>query len=194
MKFTKKHVLLISALAILMAICTVAGATLAYLYVKTNDVVNTFAPSNIGLTLTESDEDKQFKMIPGQTIAKDPTVTVTDDTDIDCYVFVKIVESAAFDNYIEEYGIASGRTKLGSEDGVYYRVVETTDTTKSFSVIAGNTVTVKSEVTKEMMTALKANGAVQPTLTFTAYAIQSAGFDSADEAWPYALQQSNTPS
>lgn len=198
MKITKKHALLISGLAILMALCTIAGATLAYLFVKTGEIKNTFAPSNIGLTLTETTTN--YKMIPGETIAKDPKVTVKND--VDCYVFVKVEESANFGTYMT-YEIAEGWNELtgvAGVAGVYYREVAagTYATATEYPVIKGNTVTVPDTVTKDLMNSLyNPDGTVktdaQPTLTFTAYAIQKDGFDDAAAAWPYALAQSNTP-
>ena len=184
MKLTKRHALLISVLAILMALCTIAGATLAYLFVKTGEVKNTFAPSNIGLTLTETPAD--YKMIPGVDIAKDPKVTVTND--VACYVFVKVVESTNFDTYMT-YEMADGWIALNGVSGVYYREVPagTYATAKEFPVIKGNIVTVPDTVTKDQMNLLyNADGTVktdaQPTLTFTAYAFQKEGFTPA-EAW-----------
>ena len=194
MKFTKKHALLISVLAVMMALCTVVGATLAYLFVQTKPVVNTFSPSNIGLTLTETNQP--YKMVPGVDIAKDPKVTVTND--VDCYVFVKVEESANFGTYMT-YKIANGWTKGdGTEipSNVYYRTVGANDATKEFAVLLDNKVTVPETVTKTDMDKLYTNGTVntnaQPTLTFTAYAIQQDGFATAEAAWPYALAQSNT--
>lgn len=193
MKLTKKHVLLISALAILMALCTVAGATLAYLFTKTNSVVNTFSPSNIGLDLTET--TTEYKMIPGTTIDKDPKVTVK--TDVACYVFVKVEKSANFDTYME-YEMADGWIALDGVAGVFYREVaaSTYASAQEFPVIKGNKVTVPEEITKEQMNLLyNENGTVkadaQPKLTFTAYAVQASGFATAKDAWPVALAQAN---
>lgn len=188
MKLTKRHALLISALAILMALCTIAGATLAYLFVKTDPVVNTFAPSDIELELEES-EDLDLQMIPGVDIAKDPKVSVT--TDVDCYVFVKIDKSANYGTYLADYVVATGWTAVPGVDGVYYREVAANATFEDVSVLSGDKVTVLNTVTKTQMEAIAT--ANQPTLTFTAYAIQKAGFADAAAAWPYALAQSNTP-
>ena len=76
--------------------------------------------------------------------------------------------------------MANGWTKL--EDGVFYRPVEASDANQIFPVLANNTVSVKSDVTKAMMDGL--TDATRPTLTFTAYACQTAGFeDNAAGAW-----------
>ena len=54
----------------------------------------------------------------------------------------------------------------------------------SFDVIKGNQVTVKETVTKSDLEAVKT--ANQPTLTFTAYAVQKANVDTVEAAWNLA--------
>lgn len=185
----KRKALLISLIALAMALCMFAGATIAYLFVKTNTVTNTFSPSNIGLTLLETKNN--FKMVPGEEIEKDPIVTVTND--VDCYVFVKVEKSSNYGTYLADYIIAAGWNELTSAAGtnykVYYRTVGANDTTKAFDVLAGNKVKVLTSVTKEQMEAIKTSN--QPTLSFTAYAIQTAGFDTAAAAWPTARDQAS---
>lgn len=182
---------LIIAAAMVLAVCLGVGGTLAYLFVNTPTVTNTFSPSNIDLTLTETTKD--YKMIPGKDIAKDPEVTVT--TDVESYVFVKIEKSENYGTYLEDYVVAEGWTQLTSGSNVYYRTVSATEATggKSFEVLAGNKVTVKSEVTKSNMNALyngtAVNTAACPTLIFTAYAIQQLGFADANEAWSELVSQ-----
>ena len=80
----KKKALLISLIALAMALCMFAGATIAYLFVVSQDVVNTFSPSNITLELEETDADNdtdanknEYQMIPGATIIKDPKVSAS---------------------------------------------------------------------------------------------------------------------
>ena len=58
-------------------------------------------------------------------------------------------------------------------------------------MLKDNVVTVKYTVTKAMFNALDEDGAVQPTLSFTAYAVQSAGVANAPTAWGHANPQSN---
>ena len=50
------------------------GGTLAWLTAKTDTVTNTFTVGDINIDLTETTTD--YKLVPGNTIAKDPTVTV----------------------------------------------------------------------------------------------------------------------
>ncbi len=79
--------------------CTVAfgcavGGTLAWLTDDGGTVTNTFTTSDINITLeeTQGGDNKEFKMVPGHTIAKDPKVTVKAGSE-PCYVFVKIKEA-----------------------------------------------------------------------------------------------------
>lgn len=169
---------LISIIAVALVICVSIGGVLAYLTATTDQVVNTFTVGNINLDLTET-TGNSYKMVPGQTITKDPKVTVKAKSEAS-YVFVKVTKSANFDNYME-YTMADGWTALTGEDGVYYREVSETTADTDFAVIKDNTVTVKGTVTKEMMDALSTE--TYPTLTFKAAAVQKAGIDDAASAW-----------
>ena len=159
-----KKKLFISVVAVALVACFAIGGTLAWLTDKTDPKVNTFTVGDIDITLAETTSN--YKMIPGYTIAKDPKVSVTADSE-DCYLFVKVEESENFDNFMT-YTMADGWTEL--ETGVYYRVVKNSDTPREFYVLADNQVTVKGEVTKEMLNDLTEG--TYPTLTFTAYAVQ----------------------
>ena len=172
----KKSLALVLALA--MIVVCVVGGTLAWLIDKTDPVTNTFTYGDINIKLEETDATvaadgsatKEFKMIPGYTIAKDPKVTVLAGSE-KCYLFVKVDKSANFDKFMT-YDMAADWIALDGVDGVYYRVVETSTADQPFYVLAGNKVTVNDTVTKADMNALNAEGATQPTLTFTAYACQ----------------------
>lgn len=171
---------LISIIAVALVLCVSVGGVLAWLTDKTDPVVNTFTVGNIDLTLAETTTN--YKMVPGATIDKDPVVTVKANSE-KCWVFVKFEKSTNLNDFIT-YAAATGWTKLESvTDEVYYRVQDATTADATYSVLANDKVAVKDTVTKGMMDELKADGAVQPTLTFTAYAIQYAGFDNAAAAW-----------
>ena len=172
----KKSLALVLALA--MIVVCVVGGTLAWLTATTPEVKNTFTYGDINIKLEETgatvaadgSATKEFKMIPGYTITKDPKVTVLAGSE-KCYLFVKVAESDNFDDFMT-YDMAAGWTALTGVNGVYYRVVETSTADQPFYVLAGNKVTVNDTVTKADMDGLKANVATQPTLTFTAYACQ----------------------
>lgn len=168
----KKTLVLVLALTLLVA--GVVGGTLAWLTDQTAEVKNTFTVGDINIGLTETTTD--YKMVPGNTIAKDPTVTVKANSEA-CWLFVKVTESANLDDFIT-YAIATGWTEL--EAGVYYREVPASAADQTFSVLAGDAVTVKSDVTRAMLETAKTDA---PTLTFKAYAIQKDHFATADAAW-----------
>lgn len=170
----KKTLALVLALTLLVA--GVVGGTLAWLTDQTAEVKNTFTVGDINIDLTETNRD--YKMVPGNTIAKDPTVTVKANSEA-CWLFVQVTESTNLKDFIT-YAIAEGWTALPSVDGVYYREVSASDADQTFSVLAGNTVTVKSDVTKTMLKTAKTDA---PTLTFKAYAVQKDNVASASDAW-----------
>ena len=170
----KKIIATVGACALCLGL-GVAG-TLAWLTDTTGEVKNTFTTSDINITLTETESNvdndgspntNSYQMIPGFTITKDPKVTVNEGSE-DCWLFVKVEESSNFDTFMT-YTIADGWTALDGAQGVYYRSVMKNNTTKSFSVLEGNTVSVKN-VKSADMNGLNDNN--KPTLTFTAYATQ----------------------
>jgi predicted ribosomally synthesized peptide with SipW-like signal peptide len=170
----KKTLALVLALTLLVA--GVVGGTLAWLTDQTDEVKNTFTVGDINIGLAETTTN--YKMVPGNTIAKDPTVTVKANSEA-CWLFVQVTESENLDTFIT-YAIAEGWTALPGVDGVYYREVPASAADQTFSVLAGNAVTVKSDVTRTMLETAKTDA---PTLTFQAYAIQRDHFATADAAW-----------
>lgn len=184
-KNTIKTLALVLAIVALMG-CAVGG-TLAWLGMKTDAVVNTFVAGDINITLTETDADNDgnekansYKIIPGTTIEKDPTVTVLKGSEA-CWLFVK-VEKEGHD--ILNYSIDSTVwTKLEDEDGVYYKeqaAIAADGANAVYAVLTGNEVSIAATATKADMEAAK-NSA--PKLTFTAYAIQKEGFTTVEAAW-----------
>ena len=198
----KKKLTLVVSLLLVMALSI--GGTLAYLTDKTEAIENTFTLGNVNITLTETfntDTDGQdgndawaAKFVPGKEMAKDPKVTVVEGSEA-CYIYVKVEENiefddgktGEFDDYFT-YSVKNGWTRLeGETDVVYYKTVdaETAAAGEVFYVLEGSTtnangcVTVPGAVTKTMIDDL--NG--DPTLTFTAYAVQSEGMESAADAW-----------
>lgn len=168
-------------LALMLVVGISVGATIAWLTAKTDPVVNTFTVGDINITLEETTED--YKIVPGVDIDKDPVVTVLADSEA-CWLFVEIDE-ANWPTATEEdgttrkveYEVADGWTELA--DGVYYRAVDASDVDQEFAVLKDNQVTVSGTLTKAEVEAITTN----PTLTFTAYAIQKEGFASAEAAW-----------
>ena len=163
-------------LSMLLVFTIVVGGTIAYLMAKTDTVTNTFTVGNINIDLTET-TGKNYKMLPGNVLAKNPKVTVKAGSEAS-WLFVKVQKSDNFDTFIE-YAMADGWTKL--EDGVYYREVTATDTETTFSVLKGDEVTVRDTVTKENMDGITENN--KPTISFTAYAVQKENVKDAATAW-----------
>lgn len=175
----KKGLILI--IAVMTVVCISISATLAYLFVETDPVENTFEYGDINITLDES-KNLNLKMIPGSNITKDPKVTVLKDSEA-CWLFVEINKSANFDNFMS-YEIADGWTQGNGTDipaNVYYREVPATEADTKFEVLKGNLVSVKDTVTKDMFNAL--TDGTKPTLTFKAYAVQKENVNSAADAW-----------
>lgn len=156
-------------LAVMLVIGCTVGGTLAWLTDKTDAVQNTFTTSDVDIKLEETTGDS-YKMVPGNTITKDPKVTVVAGSE-KAYVFVKLEKSNNFDDFMT-YTMADGWTALEGVAGVYYREVGASETDQAFDVIKDNKVSVKGEVTKAQMDALTET--TYPTLTVTAYACQYA--------------------
>ena len=172
---------LVLALAVMLIVGATVGGTIAWLTSSTGSVVNTFTAAAIEVTLVETKGLTNGKwenpMIPGASYEKDPTVTVTDKTTTDCYLFVKFEENAAAKKYLTYTSTLNTDNGWALVDGttdVWYRIVRTGDETKAWTLLAadetGKAVTVNGEtVTKQTMT--EAAGA---KLAYTAYAVQLA--------------------
>lgn len=170
------------ALCLALVVAFAAGGAIAWLTDTTDPVMNTFTVGNIDITLAETTTD--YKMIPGSEIAKDPKVTVKAGSEA-CWLFVKIDKSEKLDTYIS-YTVATGWTQGDGTKipaNVYYRSVDAVTADTDYAVLADNKVTVKDTVTKADMDAITAAPTTAPTLTFTAYAVQSAGISTAADAW-----------
>ena len=191
MKKRKRSILkvVLMSLATCLMTFTIIGGTVAWLMTKTDSVVNVFTYGDINITLKET-TGENYKMVPGNTIAKDPKITVLKDSE-DCYLFVKIEESidAKLSDYIE-YTAANGWIALEGVDGVYYREVAMSDADQVFGVLQDDQVKVKGSVTKEMLNTLTAE--TYPKLSFTAYAVQRdadiSEINSAAKAWALVNQ------
>ena len=96
----KKKLLVVSLCAII-AIMAIAGSSLAWLKDETGTVVNTFTEGKVDIDLYETKDSNKvmansYKMIPGNTLTKDPTVEVLAVSEA-CWLFVKIEKTANFD-------------------------------------------------------------------------------------------------
>ena len=189
MKARSKALLLALCVVLLVAVSVLE--TMAYLTSKTQVITNTFTVGDINIELTETKpENKQAKIIPGVDIEKDPKVTVKANSEA-CWLFVKVEQTGTFVTDKVTYSVMTGTdgwTALTDNPGVYYREVDAVTADTGFYVLAGNTdhpngvVTVSENLTRAEINSIDAE-ARQPKLTFTAYAVQKEGIDTATDAW-----------
>ena len=176
----------IALLALVLVIGCVAGGTVAWLVAKTEPVVNTFTYGNINITLAET-TGTSYKIIPGKDIEKNPKVTVKGGSEA-CWLFVKVEEVGAISTITTDpvhYAIDTGWAQLKDKDGkdvsgVYYRLVDAVENDTAFNVLKDNKIIVSGELTKETINGYAVQ---QPTLTFTAYAVQKENIADAKTAW-----------
>ena len=186
---SKKKVFVTVLCAAVLVVASVLG-TMAYL-TSTDSVSNTFTVGNVSITLDEAKVDQYgtavtpaervkengYKLIPGRTYIKDPTVHVTAGSE-DSWLFVKVVDEIAgieADTTVAAQMAANGWTAVEGATNVY--AYKTT-------VTAGQDIKVFENFT------IKGDAAVADyagkTITIEAYAIQADGFGTAAEAWAAA--------
>lgn len=187
----KKKIVSVCLVVCLLA-TAIIGTTLAY-FTDTKEVTNTFSSGNVTIKLDEArvDEDGKeitgvgaervlgnaYKLYPGNTYDKDPTITVADGSE-DCYLFVRVVNGladleAAGDTTIAKQMEEHGWTPVVGETNVYMQAG--TYSAKG-SVTVFDTFTID---TAETATTL----ANAEDVVITAYAIQAEGFKTAQAAW-----------
>ena len=174
-----KAVTAMLALTLVLAAYWAVGGTAAWLAAKSEPIASTFTFGDINITLTETDHQEQIKIIPGVDIPKDLKVTVQANS-VDCWLFVKVEQTGTFVPDKVTYSIADGWIKGNGAipEGVYYREVKGVTADSVFPVLKDDKITVSSELTKEEI-----QNITDPTLTFTAYAVQKEGINTAAEAW-----------
>lgn len=197
-KLNKKIIAMLSVFIMLALVVigrSVSG-TVAWLVSKPESRVSTFTLGDINITLTESDFGSQpIKIIPGIDIKKDPKVTVMANSEA-CWLFVK-VEERNWPDFKEKngtrkvsYSVNDGWIPLKNTSDVYFREVSAEDAQKgiNYTVLAGDescssgVIKVSQELTKAEINSISSYGN-QLSLTFTAYAVQRSGIDTAAAAW-----------
>ena len=185
----KSKAILMALCAVLLVAASVMG-TLAYL-TSTDEVVNTFTVGNVAITLDEVQvnangtpvedaarvRENTYKLLPGHTYTKDPTVHVTTGSE-DCYLFVKVVnEIAAIEdpsNTIASQMTANGWAVVDADNGIYVYGTAAAPT----AVSAGqnkkvfDNFTISGSVDNDTLAAY--NG---ETIVIDAYAVQKDGFE-----------------
>lgn len=188
-----KKTLITILVTVLLCGC-VFGTTFAWLMDKTEPIENTFTFGNIDIELKETgatNNKQSFKMMPGATIEKDPAVTVNAGSEA-CWLFVKIDEANNTFKSTEKfvtYNVVTTGEKAWTylQDGVYYIKVDAATATvgATYPVLVDNQVTVNQNATANDFTG------TAPTLTFTAYAVQSEGVTDVTAAWAIANPTNN---
>ena len=170
----------IALLALVLVIGCVAGGTVAWLVAKTDTVTNTFTYGDINIELWE-ETGNNYKIVPGVNIKKDPKVTIKGGSE-PCYVFVKVDENGTFVKDKVTYRMSVLWTKLEGVEGVdnvWYIEQGGVVNPQTVPILANDQIIVSKDLTKDEIKSITAN----PTLTFTAYAVQKEGSNNAAEAW-----------
>ena len=121
LKMNKKSLLMMMVTICLIAVVGV-GATLAYLTDSTETLINTFTLGKTDIDIDEPDWEEPEDIVPGQEIAKDPTVTVMAKS-VDSYVFMSVsgidaMEAAGFE--VGEFNAAWVKADdAEGKDGIY---------------------------------------------------------------------------
>ncbi len=192
--------LLLVACAVLLVSLSV-GATLAYLTSQTGVVTNTFTVGSVNITLDEFKVDEYgvadttvarvqtntYKLIPGHTYTKDPTVHVKAGSEV-CYLYVKVTNDIAAieaDPTIAAQMEANGWKPLEGVPGVYYygTTVDARNATKDVDVVVFENFKIKTDADISTYAG--------KTVTITAYAIQADGFEDKNFAEIWAIAQFN---
>jgi len=181
-----RKALLLAVCALLLVSASIMG-TVAYLTDK-DTVTNTFTVGAVDLSLDEADVDEygvidgeervqenEYKLIPGRTYVKDPTVRVNPNSE-SCWLFVKIeneiaaVEAA--ENNIASQILANGWIGLDGVDGVYYKSYDKNADPQVLNHLVFANFTVAGE-----KTAADLDGLAGKKIDVTAYGIQLDGFE-----------------
>ena len=185
---TKTKALALALCAVLLVVTTVF-VTMAFLTSK-DMVTNTFTVGKVTITLDEADvksdgtyvsnkdarvDANEYKLIPGHTYIKDPTIHVADDSE-ECWLFVKVENGLANAEAEGATSIASqmaakGWTKVDGTDVYAYATKQ----------VAGADVVVFD--TFKIAGTTNVSQYEDAEIVVTAYAIQADGFATAAAAW-----------
>ena len=172
------------ALTLVLAAYWAVGGTAAWLAAKSDPIASTFTFGDINITLKDEDpQEGPTKIIPGVDIKKALKVTVQADS-VDCWLFVKVEQTGTFVADKVTYSIDDSWTEgdgFQIPDNVYYRQVNAVTTDREFPVLKDGKITVSETLTKADI-----QNITGPTLTFTAYAVQKEGINTAADAWAVA--------
>lgn len=207
---TAKKAMLMTLCAIILVVATVFG-TMAYL-TSDDEVVNTFTVGKVEIKLDEAPVDvngkattgdrvkaNSYKLLPGHTYDKDPTVTVLAGSETS-YVKMTVTFSKAneldaifaanggadltsiFNDYDATNWIYKGNTKDADANTrtyeFWYKEAVGAPTADVALDALFDSITVPGTITKEQLATIEGM-----TITVNAYAIQADGFADAAAAW-----------
>lgn len=184
---TKTKALVLALCAVLLVVTTVF-VTMAFL-TSEDSVQNTFTVGEVTISLDELDVDdsdndgfttdrdkaNEYKLIPGKTYTKDPTIHVGAKSE-PCYLFVKVengLENAEADGSttIAAQMTANGWSLVDGETNIY---VYNQIVSKNTDVVVFSSFTIDGETVVANFKDAKIN--------VTAYAIQAEGFENTAKA------------
>ena len=206
-----KKKLLIMSVAMVLVCAFAVGMTLAYL-TSTDRVVNTFTVGNVQIKLDEAkvnldgtpvqDADRvkanSYKLIPGHTYTKDPTVTVLSGSE-SSYIKMTVTFSnstqldaiftpngADLTSIFNGYESANWSYKGNTEDTVantrtyefWYKETVAAPTADVALDALFDSITVPGSITNAQLATIE-----NMTITVNAYAIQADGFGTPEAAW-----------
>lgn len=192
---TKTKALALVLAAVLLVTASVFG-TMAYL-TSQDTVTNTFTVGKVNITLDEAKVDDTgtavtpaervkeniYKLLPGHTYTKDPTVHFAADSEAS-YLFVKVengiagIETKESGKTIAEQIDENGWTSLAGVDNVYYKAVDANTGASAIDYAVFGSFAIDGSFTNDTLASCE-----NATVTVTAYAVQKDGFDSASAAW-----------
>ena len=171
----KKKVLLLALAAVILVAGSIGG-TLAW-FIDSASVTNTFTVGHVVIEASEPEwnkADADHKLVPGKTLIKDPTVTVKQDSE-KAYVFFKVTMSSNMAAVVT-YTPASGWETITGRAGIYYRIVDTSDTDVSFPAFENNLLAVSTAATQADLSTISSD-----TMRISFAAVQYEGMDDSVE-------------
>ena len=149
----------------------------------------------------EVEGNADYKLVPGVKLPKDPAVRVDNGSE-ECWLFVEVVpgnntakSGAEFVQWVIDPAWEQLEVNGSAVENVFYALYDGTE--DEFNVLADKQVTVNPKVVKTDMDAIDgvdvdedvaaAEVEARPSLSFTAYAVQKAGFGTAEKAWTEGL-------
>ena len=212
-----KKKLLIMSVAMVLVCAFAVGMTIAYL-TSTDEVVNTFTVGNVRIKLDEADVDEygeqlydsetgspaprvkanSYKLIPGHTYTKDPTVTVLSGSEES---YIKMTVTVTKSDVLDDIFAPNGADLTSIFDGydgttwIYKDITEDNENkTRTYEFWYKNAVPATTEdvALDALFDSITVPGTINNAqlrtiegmkITVNAYAIQADGFSSPEAAW-----------